>query len=240
MNEIWKDIPGFEGYYQASNLGSIRSMDRIVLTKAGFHIKLRGRVLKNYTTEGGYLGIGLSKEGIRSKHSVHSLVCQAFFKHKPCGLELVVNHKNFVRTDNRVDNLEIITNRENSSQKHIPSFSQYVGVVKSSKGKPYRAAITINGKYTHLGMFKTEKEASHAYESAVMSLKKGEKIKIYNAVYTSPHTGVYYDKIKNKWKSYVRRNGKQIHVGSFNTEIAATKARNLKHELIARKEAKNV
>ena len=96
----------------------------------------------------------------------------AFLNHIPRGLELVVNHKNFIRTDNRVENLEIVTNRENCNKKHLKSSSQYVGVSWAGDRKKWFSSIAIDGKLKNLGRFKTELEAHEAYQNALEKLTR--------------------------------------------------------------------
>ena len=108
FNEEWKDIPGYEGLYQVSNVGRVRSKPRKV-----HNYTKPGRVLKQYRNISGYLYLSLiDAEGKRSKHSyVHRLVALAFVDN-PNGLTQV-NHKNFDKEDNRTENLEWVTPQEN-------------------------------------------------------------------------------------------------------------------------------
>ena len=106
MNEIWKDIPEYEGYYQISNTGSIRSLDRVV-EKGGRLHHIKGHQLRQSKTHCGYYIIGLSKEDKRTYHSVHRLVADLFIPNPnnyPC-----VNHKDENKANNTVENLEWCT-----------------------------------------------------------------------------------------------------------------------------------
>lgn len=110
--ETWKDIPGFEGHYQASTLGQVRSIDRTVL-RNGKPMKLKGKVLKPSPTEKGYLYVNLSIESKPKPHKVHRLVALTFLPNpddKPA-----INHVNNDRIDNSVQNLEWCTNQENTN-----------------------------------------------------------------------------------------------------------------------------
>lgn len=85
--EIWKDIPGYEDYYQVINLGRVRSLDRIILDKNGVSCKIKGRLLKFYC--GKYdkrPSIDLNKDGIRYKTRVCRLVLSAFIGTCPEGM----------------------------------------------------------------------------------------------------------------------------------------------------------
>lgn len=103
--EIWKDIPGFPGF-QASSLGRIKGVARCVRNKHGFRpIQEKIRIPRIHK---GYYSIKLTR--IAKPRNVHQLVAWAFLG-KPG--KMVVNHKNGIKTDNRPENLEYITNSEN-------------------------------------------------------------------------------------------------------------------------------
>lgn len=97
MKEIWKDIPGYETLYQASNLGRIRSL----YNRGGKYNILRQQIKR------GYYQVGLRKDGIRKWHQVHRLIAFAFIPNAE--MHPVVNHKNENKLDNRVENLEWCT-----------------------------------------------------------------------------------------------------------------------------------
>ena len=170
MEEIWKDIPNYEGYYQASNLGRIKSLSRIVLRKGKYPFMSKEKVLKPALIPLGYYQIVLHKNGIKKGKSIHSLVAESFLNHKPNGHKLVVNHKNFNREDNRVENLEIITNRENTNKKRFKSSSEYVGVNWCKRVNKWTAQIWVNGKKKHLGYFINEYDAHLAYQKALKEI----------------------------------------------------------------------
>lgn len=158
-NEIWKKIKDYPNY-QVSNLGNVKS-----LNYNGTKIE---RTLKPSLDINGYLRINLYNNCKMKYFKIHQLVAIVFLNHIPDGRNLVVNHINFVKTDNRLENLEIVTMRENSNKKHLKSSSQYVGVSKHLN--KWRAIIKIKQKNTHLGLFETEIEASNAYQKALHNL----------------------------------------------------------------------
>ena len=115
MRVEWKDIPGYEGMYQASSLGEIRSIPHIVHGRNwqkpdGFTYMVKGRVLKQRKKNNGYLQVILFSNGNSKSFLVHRLVAAAFFG----ASDLTVNHKNEIKTDNRVSNLEYLTQAENT------------------------------------------------------------------------------------------------------------------------------
>ena len=111
MGERWRPVPGWSGYYEVSSLGRVRSVPRQVRCRGGGMRRLSGRVLAPATDEGGYLRVGLWRDGRPSHEFVHRLVVAAFIG--PIGPGMQVDHRNGVRTDNRVENLEVVTPLEN-------------------------------------------------------------------------------------------------------------------------------
>lgn len=112
MEEVWKDISGYEGLYQISNFGRVKSLPR----------KYKKRYIKNENIKSpsklpkGYLRIGLCKEGKIKYYAIHRLVAESFIPNKdnkPC-----VNHKDCNPSNNKVDNLEWCTYLENNNYKN--------------------------------------------------------------------------------------------------------------------------
>lgn len=102
MKEIWQNIPDFEGEYQSSNLGRIKS------TKFG-----KEKILKSGRNNWGYLSVSLCKNGKQKNYLVHRLVWMAFHGVIPEGMQ--INHINEVVWDNRLENLELVTCKENNN-----------------------------------------------------------------------------------------------------------------------------
>lgn len=114
--ELWKDIKGYEGLYQVSNEGNVRSVDRIVQVERNgsqFEQCRKGRIIRQLARRHGYLAVFLYKDGERIQVSVHRLVAEAFCEKKQGATE--VNHKNEIKTDNRAENLEWVTHKENTN-----------------------------------------------------------------------------------------------------------------------------
>lgn len=155
--EIWKEIPGYEGYYVCSNMGRVKSLERTIEIKH-YHRNIKSKILNPTINTVGYLVLNLCKD-VQKLHYVHQLVAMTFLNHKPNRFKLIVDHINNDRLDNRIDNLQLITNRENCSKDQKPSASKYTGVCWSKKSKKWRARIYINGKNKHLGLFTDEYKA---------------------------------------------------------------------------------
>lgn len=111
--ETWKAVKGYEGYYEVSDCGNVRGVDRMVKTSIlhSDHRLRAGKTLKKNLKKNGYYTVDLCKEGEVKSKSVHRLVAEAFIPN-PDNLA-VVNHKNGVKTDNSVGNLEWVTYKEN-------------------------------------------------------------------------------------------------------------------------------
>ena len=104
MEEVWKDIAGFEGLYQVSNLGNVKRL----ISERVFAERLIGRTIDRY----GYVKRVLSKNGKNSYFTEHRLVAISFIDNPDD--KATVNHINGIKTDNRVENLEWCTNKENT------------------------------------------------------------------------------------------------------------------------------
>lgn len=108
MQEEWRDIKGFEGYYQVSNLGRVRSVDRVIINTGnkGENKKshYKGRILRQTHRNKGYLGVILTKNSKQHSFSVHRLVAQTFIPN--INNLPQINHKDENKENNSVDNLE--------------------------------------------------------------------------------------------------------------------------------------
>ena len=172
--EIWKNVVGYEGLYEVSNLGNVKVLERLVLVKNGFYRKAFERILKPGMSKNGYFTYSLTKDFNSKTFYAHILVSVAFLNHRTSGFSLVVNHINGVKKDNRLLNLEIVTNRQNTTycfhNRKKKCSSRYMGVCFDKSRNKWISHIQINGKSKFLGRFLTEKEAADSYEKALLTL----------------------------------------------------------------------
>lgn len=161
-NEEWKDILGYEGFYQISNLGKVKSLTRKVVPV--------DKILKPQVDGNGYLHARLYKDGKGKTMKVHQLVVLAFLNHVPNGHKVVVDHIDNNKLNNKLNNLQLISNRENISKDKIGGTSKHVGVSWNKEMKKWYSCIRINSKTKSLGLFTCELEASEAYQKKLKQI----------------------------------------------------------------------
>ena len=127
IEEIWKDIKGYEGYYQISNYGNVKSLERIVTRKDGIIQVRKERIMSKRFTTDGYVAAKLNVNRMSKSIAVHILVATHFIPNPNNYPE--VNHKDCNRTNNRVDNLEWCTHQQNVE------YSKKLGHYKMPCGK---------------------------------------------------------------------------------------------------------
>jgi len=163
--ETWEDIIGYEGSYQVSNKGRVKSLKRYVKHSKGGKQILNERILKGRSgNKNKYITVSLVKDAKGKSYSIHSLVSEAFMGYKkPKGF--VVDHINKDLKNNNIENLRYCTQRENLNNRSLVSNTGYVGVSINPPNykKRYRARIRINEKMKELGSFETAKQAGQAY-----------------------------------------------------------------------------
>jgi hypothetical protein len=166
MEEIFKDIPGYEGMYQVSNLGSVKSLSKYLIHFCGGVRLTKEKNLKQgLNTKYNRFNVCLFKDLKSKTFCVHQLVAMAFLGHKPCGYKKIVDHIDNNPFNNNVNNLQIITNRENCSKDRKNKTSKYTGVSFVKDRNKWVSQIYVNGKSKHLGRYNTELEAHEAYKN---------------------------------------------------------------------------
>ena len=157
--EIFKTVKGYEGLYEVSNLGNVKSL------KWG-----KVRILKSNINSRGYKTLGLRKDGKYTSYSVHQLVAIAFLGHTPNGWQLVVDHIDNNKTNNELNNLQVISQRENAVKDRRKGTSKFTGVNWDKSANRWVSRIRIKDKRKCLGYFKCELKAAQAYNLALKKL----------------------------------------------------------------------
>lgn len=163
--EIWLDVVGYEGYYQVSNMGRVKSLERKVWNKGrGCYVTISERILKAGKSNTGYMLVNLWKDGVRKNHWLHQLVCEAFCEN-PHGYK-EVNHIDQNKENNCANNLEFCSrqyNMEYSHAKAVIGIDKITGlIVEYKSAKEAGKVLGINnsnivkcckGKYKSVGGF---------------------------------------------------------------------------------------
>ena len=110
MKEIWKDIKGYEGLYQVSNLGRVKSLKREIKNQYNKYI-IKEKIITSFDNGKGYLRLYLYKNGISKNYYIHRLVAEAFIPNPNNYME--INHKSGIKTENFVNNLEWCNRKQN-------------------------------------------------------------------------------------------------------------------------------
>lgn len=163
--EQWKDLPKKEGIYMVSNLARVKRLSRFVKRlESGFTVQ--EKILTQSVGKRGYLLCGANNK----KNTVHQLVAMAFLNHTPCGYEIIVDHKDNNKLNCVLNNLQLITQRENASKDKINKTSKYIGVSWRKEKKIWISAIRIKGVKIPLYGGKDEEKANEIYIKAKENL----------------------------------------------------------------------
>lgn len=151
--EIWRDIKGYERYYQVSSLGRVRSLDRISTMKNGVKRRKKGRILKPcFDTKKRYLQVNLSKNGRCNIYRVHSLVGKAFVDGYFKSAE--IDHIDTITTNNNSNNLRW-TNRKGNMANPITQI-KIKNIVDKQK-IPVKGVNIYNGNIIHFNSVREAK-----------------------------------------------------------------------------------
>lgn len=219
MEEIWREInwiPNLRGTYEVSNMGNVRrtSLIRYDNRTNTYQTVHKIRLLSLYDNGHGYLHVSFpvdTENGRKLKnYYVHRLVAQAFIENPDNKSD--INHKNFIRTDNKATNLEWVSFDEN--MKHSASMDRRM--------KPHYPS---SGSY-----YKTDLSIQRDREKAIRKEERKQKRKMYKSPYTPKgrkkpiqETNIHY--YKGKYIARICHNKKRYYVGCFDTFEEAVKAK---------------
>lgn len=164
--EVWKDINGFEGIYQVSDLGRIKSLEKNIPHWRGGESVIKEFYKKSFKSRSGYLIVPLTKNGNEYKFLIHRIVAEAFIENplnKP-----QVNHKNGIKTDNRAKNLEWNTHSENIRHADDNGLRNLKGINNSQSKLTETQVLEIRS----IGRSKTLVEIADMYGIRFQSVSK--------------------------------------------------------------------
>jgi hypothetical protein len=167
VSEEWRPVYGYEGHYEVSSLGRVRSVDRTVAgPHDGARWRLRGKLMRPTPWRKGYLGINLSKDGKQRRFQVHRLVLEAFVG--PCPEGQQACHNNNVRSDNCLVNLRWDTLSANMRDKAIHGTDPNLRKTHCPQGHEYNVANTYlyRGKWRGRGCRVCARDRARAKKAA--------------------------------------------------------------------------
>jgi len=171
-DEIWKDIKGYEGIYQVSSHGRVKSLDRDILYQNGEIHRMKGKIRVGGKDTDGYKQMNLSNDTLCVTKKTHQLVFEAFVGDRA---GKIINHIDGDKTNNAYWNLELVTNRENISHYYgLSGVKGCRGIDKRKNGK-FRAKTTHKGQRITIGTFDTLEQASKAYTDFIFKLDGSNK-----------------------------------------------------------------
>ena len=172
-NEVWKDIKNYEGLYQISNKGNVRSVNRVYFQKSSHNTymykKYKGKMLAKTDNGNGYLIVHLLKNGKRKPCYVHRLVAEHFILNPNNYNE--VNHKDFNKKNNNINNLEWVSRKINVNYSIKNMQTEKTKCKASSTGEKY---ITKKNNYWRLNIQRKELKIDKLYKTYDEALQAKE------------------------------------------------------------------
>lgn len=172
LTEQFKPIKNYEGLYEISNFGRVKSLPKEKWNHYAF-VHLAEKILMHNISPMGYHRITLHKDGELKTFQIHLLVWDHFGNSPRNGFILQVDHADNDKNNCGIDNLQLLTSRENivKYQKMRDNItSKYIGVSWHKQCKKWQAEICIDSKSIHLGTYNKEIEASNAYQNKLAEI----------------------------------------------------------------------
>ena len=158
--EKWLPVPGYDGLYEVSSFGNVKSLARTRVGMNGKPVSVRSRIRKPAVRKNSYLYVMLYRNAVAKWHGVHQLVLRAFVGECPAGMEC--RHLDGNPSNNKISNLKYGTRKENQADRRAhgtvfaprsDNSSGHIGVFYESKLGKWRAYITSYQTRKHLGVF---------------------------------------------------------------------------------------
>lgn len=179
--EEWKDLKGFEGIYQISNLGNVKSLSRIISYKDGRDRPTKEKLMKLYIDSSGYYMCNLRKDKKTFYKRIHILVYETFVGEIP--ENMVIDHINRDKLDNRMDNLRCVQQSINSMNSNLHlHYKPDIQKVKNKNGEKtyFMLRFTMYGKRKTIGYYSSYEEAENKYKELFSARESEYKI---NGIY---------------------------------------------------------
>ena len=177
MQEIWKDIKDYEGLYQVSNLGRVKSLKKTIIRNNNYQQTFKEKILKPGLAKNGYLTVMLFKNKKGKTHTIHSLVAKTFLNNGD-GYRCI-NHIDGNKTNNKATNLRWVTNSENiRNENTYNNFKEKVTQVRKSEIKP---VYQLDNNYNVIHKFNSADEAANSVGCTASLIRNCCKIKHYKA-----------------------------------------------------------
>ena len=168
--EEFREVKGYEGIYEVSNFGSVKSLSREKLIRGKYPFLSKEKTLKAGVNAYGYLQVSLHKNGKKSTKKIHKLVAIAFSGHIADGYKVCVDHIDNNKLNNHVSNLQLISARENVTKDSKNKYSKYKGVSYNKRYNTWIGIVQFQGKNHRTKSCKTEDEAYELYKILLSEL----------------------------------------------------------------------
>ncbi|MFT8930008.1 MAG: NUMOD4 domain-containing protein [Sporolactobacillus sp.] len=219
MAEIWKDVIGYEGFYQVSNFGRVKSMDRMAKNKFGVRNKpVKGKILTLLRNYRGYIYCHFTIDGHGKHVNVHRLVCHTF-NGDPPNSDAVVNHIDGNKENNIPENLEWCSNKENTGHAIKTGLWKNIGEEASSNVLTEYQVLDIRNDHT-----KSYTELSKMYgvsKASIADIKKFRSWKQLSGDKLIDISKIDKDKLGNEIRS-IRKN-KELTIEKFAATLGVSR-----------------
>lgn len=164
--EIYKSIPNYEGFYEISNFQNVKSLSRVITRKNGQKVRLKEKILKPAIGGRGYLSVVLCNDERQRSECIHMLMAKTFIPNPENKKE--INHINAITTDNRIENLEWVTHKENMIH------AKKLGLIEYKKGQDHYSSKLVDSDVIKIKKMLSEKIYSYSQIAKVFNVDKSQ------------------------------------------------------------------